>query len=92
MEKVRNWMQHNSGLVGKLLSLTILIFGILVVIGAILNWDWLFKPDGSYHNKWTIGQISRYLGRDTARILGLIGGLILIIAGGTWTYMVFFKK
>ena len=89
--KAQNIVKHTS-MFGKLVSLTILVFGILVVIGAIKNWDWLFKPDDSYHNKWTIGQISRYLGRNTARVVGFIGGILLIIAGGVWSYSAFMKK
>lgn len=91
-DKVRNWMHNNSGLVGKLVSLTILTIGILLVIGAFKNWDWLFKPDQSYHNRWTIGQVSRYLGRNTARVVGFVGGVVLIIAGGFWSYSSFTKN
>ncbi|HEX5150764.1 MAG TPA: Imm17 family immunity protein [Parafilimonas sp.] len=91
-DKVHNWMQNNSGLVGKLISLTILVLGILLIIGAFKNWDWLFKPDQSYHNRWTTGQVSRYLGRNTARVVGFIGGVILVIAGGFWSYTAFIKK
>lgn len=82
-------MHDNTGTLGKLASLAFLIFGILVVIGAIKNWDWLYKPDESYHRKWTIGQISRYMGRTPARILGFIGGLLLIAAGSFWSYLAF---
>ncbi len=92
IEKTKNWMHNNPGIVGKMLSLAFLIFGILVVIGAIKNWDWIFKPDDSYQNKWTIGQVSRYLGRNTARVIGFIGGVVLIIAGAVWSYMAFFRK
>lgn len=91
IEKIRSWMHNNPAIFSKLVSLTFLVFGILVVIAAIRNWDWIFKPDISYHNKWTIGQVSRYLGRTPARIIGFIGGLILIVAGSIWTYMAFSK-
>jgi hypothetical protein len=91
-DKVTNWMNNNGGLVGKMVALAILVFGLLVIIGAIKNWDWLYKPDASYHNRWTIGQVSRYLGRGTARIIGVVGGLLLVIAGAYWTYAAFFKK
>ena len=92
MDKIKDWIQNNGNTFSKMVSLAFLVFGILVIIGAIRNWDWLYKPDASYHNKWTIGQISRYLGRNTARIIGLIGGLLLVIAGAAWSYMAFFKK
>ena len=92
IENIRAWMHNNPGIFGKMVSVAFLAFGILVVIGAIKNWDWIFKPDASYQNKWTIGQMSRYLGRSTARIIGFIGGVILIIAGSVWSYMAFFRK
>ena len=92
MEKIRDWINSNGSLVGKMLSVVILVFGILVIIGAILNWDWLYKADEHYQNKWTLGQLSRYLGRNTARILGFVGGVIVVIAGATWSYMAFFKN
>ncbi len=92
IEKIRSWMHSNPGIFGKMVSLAFLVFGVLVVIGSIKNWDWIYKPDESYHNKWTIGQVSRYLGRDTARIIGFFGGLILIIAGSLWSYLAFFRK
>ena len=92
MDKVTSWINNNGGLVGKMVSLVILIFGLLVIIGSIKNWDWLYKPDASYHNKWTMGQISRYLGRGTARVIGCAGGLLLVIAGAYWIYAAFFKK
>lgn len=82
----------NPGLLTKLVSLSFLLIGILVVVGAIKNWDWIYKPDVAYHNKWTIGQISRYLGRNTARVCGFVAGLLLILAGAVWSYMAFTKK
>lgn len=89
IESVRAWIHANGALFSKLVSLGFLIFGILVVIGAIKDWDWLYKPDEAYHNRWTLGQISRYLGRSTARVLGFIGGLLLITAGSVWSYTAF---
>ena len=87
-----NWIRNNSSAFSKIVSVAFLLIGIMIVIGSIKNWDWLYKPDNAYHNKWTIGQVSRYLGRNTARIIGLIGGILLIIAGGVWSYMSIFKK
>jgi hypothetical protein len=92
VDKIRTWIHQNSGLFSTMVSLAFLVFGVLVVVGAVRNWDWLFKPDESYHNKWTIGQVSRYLGRGPARVLGFVGGLILIIAGAVWSYMSLSRK
>lgn len=92
MEKISEWIKGNKGVVGKFLSLAILAVGILLIIGAILNWDWMYKPDEHYHNRWNTGQISRYLGRNTARVFGFAVGLLLVIAGGLWSYMAFFRK
>jgi hypothetical protein len=86
---IRNWIHANPGIFGKMVSMAFLLFGVLVVIGAIRDWDWLFKPDQSYHNKWTIGQVSRYLGRNPARVVGFVGGLFLIICGSIWSYRAF---
>lgn len=91
-DKIRSWMHNNSETFSRLVSLAFLVFGVLVVIGAVKNWDWIYKPDASYHNRWTIGQVSRYLGRDTARVIGFVCGLLLVVAGSVWSYMAFFKK
>jgi len=92
MNKISSWIKENSGLVGKFFSIAILAVGLLLIIGAILNWDWMYKPDEHYHNRWNTGQISRYLGRGTARVFGFAVGLLLVIAGGYWSYMALFRK
>ena len=90
--QIKTWLLINAGLLSKMVSLAFLVLGFLVVIGALKNWDWLYKPDVAYHNKWTIGQVSRYLGRNTSRVLGFGGGLLIIIAGAVWSYMAFTRK
>ena len=92
IEKIKDWIHNNGSTFSKIVSLAFLVFGILVIIGALKNWDWLFKPDESYQNKWTIGQLSRYLGRNTARVVVFVLGLLLVIAGGVWSYMAIFRK
>src|SRR4051812_31808918 len=92
IQKIKVWIHNNGDTFSKMVSLAFLVFGILVVIGAIKNWDWLYKPDDSYHNKWTIGQLSRYLGRRPARIAGFFGGLLLIAVGSFWSYRAFLKN
>lgn len=92
IEKTRDLIHKNPQVFSKIFSLVLLLFGILVVIGAIKDWDWLYAPDKSYHSWWNLSQVSRYLGRGTARILGSIGGLVIIAAGIAWCYAVYFKK
>jgi len=92
MNKISSWIKENSGLVGKFFSIAILAVGLLLIIGAILNWDWMYKPDEHYHNRWNTGQISRYLGRGTARVFGFAVGLLLGIRGGFLSYSAFIRK
>ncbi|HTE08316.1 MAG TPA: Imm17 family immunity protein [Flavitalea sp.] len=92
IKQISNWISTHTHAFSVIVSFSFLILGILAVLGSILNWDWLYKPDVAYHNKWTIGQISRYLGRGSARVLGFIGGLILIFSGAVWSYMALVKK
>ena len=91
-DSITNWMHNNPGIFAKGLSLVILAFGIFLVVGAVKDWNWLYAPDGEYHNNWSMGQISRYLGRRTARIIGGCAGLFFFIPlGGVLTYGAFFK-
>ena len=46
-DKIKNWIQAHAEIMGKFVSLVFLVFGVLVVIGAFKNWDWLYKPDTS---------------------------------------------
>lgn len=48
----------------------------------IEQWDWLYAPDAHYQSKWGMGQISRYLGRPVARIIGFAGGIFFAVVGG----------
>ncbi|SOD11738.1 immunity 17 family protein [Pedobacter xixiisoli] len=66
---------------GKILAVVILGFGICLVIGAIKNWNWLYAEYKHYQNNWSMGQISRYLGRKTARIIGFMGGILMLCIG-----------
>lgn len=91
METIENWIQHNKTLFGKIVALALLVFGFCLVIGAFRNWDWLYAADKHYQNNWTMGQISRYLGRDVARIIGFIGGCFLIFIGGFLVYVAFWR-
>jgi formate-dependent nitrite reductase membrane component NrfD len=72
-----DWLQNNKSLAGSILFLLLFILGVLFIVGSFKNWDWLYKADGSYQNNWSMGQISRYIGRRPARILGFCVGVIL---------------
>ncbi|MDO4729160.1 MAG: Imm17 family immunity protein [Bacteroidota bacterium] len=78
MEYLESWIDNNKPLFGKIISLLLLGLGICLVVGAFKNWDWLYAADKHYQNNWTMGQISRYLGRTTARIIGFFGGVFII--------------
>jgi Immunity protein 17 len=91
-DNVRNVIHDNPRIVAKSLAIVFIIFGILAIIGAIRNWDWLYKPDDQYHNWYTMGQVSRYLGRNTARVIGFIGGIMISCAGAYWLYYMMFRK
>lgn len=88
---MNDWIKSHKVIAGQLTALTILIFGILLIIGAYKNWDWLYAPDGHYQNNWTLGQVSRYTGRKSARIIGFFGGLLVVFIGGFWSYTLIFK-
>jgi Immunity protein 17 len=92
ISKISDWISGHGHTFSLIVSLSFLVFGILAVIGAILNWDWMYKPDVAYHNNWNIHQISRYLGRDVARVLGVVGGIMLMISGAYWSYAVLARK
>ena len=81
-----------SGVGGGIVALLIAAFGICLIIGALKNWDWLYEPDKHYQNNWTMGQISRYLGRDMARVIGFITGVFFIIVGIYFSYIAFTYK
>lgn len=51
--------------------------GLLFLLGAILNWDWVLEGDGRMIN---MAWISNQFGRNVARIIvGIIGGIILVL-------------
>ena len=51
--------------------------GLLFLLGAIPNWDWVLEGDGRIMN---IAWISNVFGRTVARILvGVSGGIVLAV-------------
>jgi len=89
MNEVSNWIHNHKYIVSITVSSIIFIFGILAMVGAVKNWDWLYEADGHYQNNWSMGQISRYLGRTTARIIGFIAGIFITFAGGYWLFSIY---
>ena len=52
-------------------------FGLLFLLGAILNWDWVLEGDGRIMN---IAWVSNTFGRNVARIIvGATGTFIAIL-------------
>lgn len=90
-DKIGQWIKENPDFFQKIVATGLFIFGIFLMVGAVKNWDWLYAPDKEYHSKWGMGQLSRYCGRKTARIVGFIGGIVITIFGGILVYGVFFK-
>ena len=50
-----------------------LVVGVVVLIGAILNWNWLCNPTGAPH--------SRRDGRGSRRVIFFLLGVVLIVVG-----------
>ena len=91
MDKIEEWIKNNPGIFGKIISVVCLVFGICLIIGSVKDWDWLYAADKHYQNNWGMGQISRYLGRGNARIIGFIGGIFFTVFGCILIYGAFFK-
>ncbi|MDR2966687.1 MAG: immunity 17 family protein [Methanobacteriaceae archaeon] len=60
-------------------------FGIFMLFAGIKNWEWLFE--GPSYNLNKIEGIDNFFGRSVARIVAIIGGVMVIIAGITWYYI-----
>jgi len=60
-------------------------FGILMLVSAIKNWEWLFA--GSSYNLNKIEGINNFFGRGIARIVAGIGGVMVIIASIVWYWI-----
>lgn len=51
-----------------------LVVGVVVLVGAIMNWDWLCDPAGKPYTGW-------FNTRGERRLLFFLVGLLLIITG-----------
>ena len=58
--------------------------GLLLLLGAILNWDWVLEGDGRMIN---IAWISNQFGRNVARIIVGINGCIILVLGVTMFFL-----
>lgn len=87
--KIAQWIKTNPNIFQKIVATAFFIFGILLMVGAVKNWDCLYAPDKEYHSKSSMGQLSRYFGRKTARIVGFIGGGVILAFGSVLLYSAF---
>ena len=80
MEKVQDFIEKFiAGTYGGfMLPVFFLGIALSLLIGAIKNWDWLYEADIQYLSGWSLGQLSRYVGRGYARVYGFIAGLIIL--------------
>ena len=92
METLKEWVGKNPHVFGGIVALLLAAFGVCLIIGALKDWNWLYAPDGHYQNNWTMGQISRYLGRDMARVIGFFTGIFFIVIGLYSSYIAFTYK
>lgn len=56
-------------------------FGILEIIGAILNWDWILESSGKMKNSFIFSIIVNKWGRNGLRVINIFLGILLIICG-----------
>ncbi len=93
IDSLVSWVVKHPNIFGKSLSIVIFTLGILLIIGAIKDWDWLYAPDSHYRNNWTMGQISKFFGRKIARLVGgVFGAFVLLPIGGMIIYGSFIGK
>ena len=72
-EKITGYLQEHWHFV-------ILIFGILILVGAIMNWNWLCDPTGAPYSH-------RY-GRKSRRVILSSLGVLLIVVS-VWGFIGF---
>ncbi|HIT19436.1 MAG TPA: immunity 17 family protein [Candidatus Fimivivens faecavium] len=74
-EQITAFLQEHWNLVS-------LAVGVVVLIGAILNWNWLCDPAGAPHSH-------RY-GRGSRRVIFFLMGVVLIVVG-IWGFVLALK-
>ena len=56
-------------------------FGIVIIIGSILRWNWLLNPSGKMKNSLICSVIIEKWGENGLRGLNIFFGILLIICG-----------
>lgn len=59
-------------------GLAFIVFGLIMLVGAWLNWGWIFQGDGKAIN---MAWISDTFGRTVARVIVGVMGVLIIICG-----------
>jgi hypothetical protein len=90
-DNIEKIFEQNKIGVGNIIFAILFLFGLLLILGSFKNWDWLYKADGHYQNNWSMGQISRYLGRGTARVIGCCAGILISAITGFILFKVLTK-
>ncbi|MCD8182449.1 MAG: immunity 17 family protein [Bacteroides sp.] len=84
MEQIKELLTENPSLLGLFFAAV----GVMGLLAAIYNWDWLFKDvsGATYSLKKIYGWINMF-GVKTARIVFGIGSVVVILAGLLWFYL-----
>ena len=79
-EQIKEFFRTNPSCAG----LIPIIFGAIIIIGAVCNWNWVLEGDGSDFN---LAWLSNLKGRTYARVVCGLFGLLLIILGLIWIFV-----
>ena len=88
IEKIKDFFSEYPQLFG----IVFCFFGILLLLAAIKNWEWLLG--GPSWNLEKLEGISNFYGRTVARIVSGVFGVSAIVAGIVWfvIYSRYYKK
>lgn len=81
MDNISDYFQANPGLFGYV----IILLGILLIIGGIRSWNWLFEMGDS--KMFSLYWYESRFGRKTARVVCGITGVVLIGIGIAWIFI-----